>query len=51
MILKSDKGNSTIILNTNDYYTKMTEHLLSGSYKNMDKDPSNRIIKELTKAI
>ena len=51
MILKADKGNATVILNANDYHTKMIEHLSSGSYKKMDKDPSNRIIKALTKFI
>ena len=51
MILKGDKGNATVILNGNDYHTKMIEHLSSGSYNKLDKDPSNRIVKTLTKAI
>ena len=39
MILKRDKGNATFILNANYYHTQMIEHLSSGSYKKMDKEP------------
>ena len=51
IILKADKGNDTIILNANDYHTKMIEHLSNGSYKKIENDLNNRIIKALTKAI
>ena len=52
MIMKEDKGNTTIVMDTCDHLAKMEEHLaLGGSYKNLTKDPSTRIIKEVKKAI
>ena len=52
MIMKADKGNTTVVLNMSDYEAKMIEHLTTkGCYKKMTTNPSVRIIKEVIKAI
>jgi hypothetical protein len=51
-ILKVDKGNATVVLNTLDYVEKMMDHLTNnGSYKKLEKDPSNKVIKEVSRVI
>lgn len=50
-IMRVDKGNTTVILNTQTYHGKMYEHLTSGgSYRKLHKDPSTIIIGEVMKA-
>ena len=52
IILKANKGNATVVMNTYDYHRKMIEHMtMSGGYKKVEKDPSNKIIWEITRAI
>ena len=41
----------TVILDEEAYHTKMIEHLACGSYKLMEKDPSTKILREVTKEI
>lgn len=49
-ILKGDKGNATIIMNRSNYDSKMENHLNnSGCYKILNKVPSAKIIKDVTK--
>ena len=39
MIMKADKGNATVVMNTTDYETKMVEHLTTTRcYKKLTKD-------------
>ena len=52
MIMKADKGNATVVMDTHDYLSKMEEHLTKGgSYTKLKKYPSTKIIKEVKKAI
>jgi len=52
MIMKVDKGNIIIIMETDEYHKKMMEHLTtSGSLKKVEKGPNNRIMREITKEI
>jgi hypothetical protein len=52
MIMKVDKTNATFIMGTEEYHKKMMEHITtSGRYKNVEKYPSNEIMREIMKAI
>jgi hypothetical protein len=51
LILKVDKGNATIIMNTVDYDAKMLDLLSSSTYKELHKNPINTITKLVTKSI
>lgn len=52
VILKVDKGNAIVIMNRIDYDNKMEEHLNnSGCYKIINKDPSEKIMREVIKKI
>ena len=51
MVLKANKGNATIFLRTEDYLKKMTEHLESGCYKKVTKDPLKKVMRDVTKVI
>lgn len=52
MILKLDKGNSTLIMDIEVYHKKMIEHLItSGSYRKISDDTDNKIIKDIMKAL
>jgi predicted GIY-YIG superfamily endonuclease len=51
IILKADKGGATVIMNKEDYITKMNEHLSCGSYIKIPKNPIKKIIKEVKKTI
>ena len=51
MVLKVDKGNATVILKVEDYKTKMVEHLNSGFYQKITKDPLKKVVREVTLAI
>ena len=45
-ILPADKGRATVILNKEDYIKKCNDHLDSGPYIKLKKDPTERIKKE-----
>jgi len=52
VILKADKGNTSVIMNIIDYDNKMEEHLnKSGCYKIINKDPSEKIMREVIKKV
>lgn len=52
IILKADKGNATVIVNRTDYEHKMEEHLVnSGCYRVLNKDPSSKILRQLSDKI
>ena len=52
IVLKADKGNVAVILDREDYDKKMLDHLsASGSYKRLVRDPTKKIIAEVTKTI
>ena len=52
VILREDKGGATVLLDQNDYNTKMIEHLSqSGSYRKLPSNPIKNIIKDVKKAI
>ena len=55
-ILPADKGNATVVLSHNQYHTKVTEHITSGPYTILNRDPTSslpskldRILKKLLK--
>ena len=43
IILPADKGRVIVILNKEDYYKKCDEHIKSGPYEHLSKDPTNSI--------
>ena len=50
--MRADKDNATIILNRLDYENKMLDHLWNNeSYKELNKDPSGKIVKEVAPTI
>ena len=49
--MKADKGNATVILDSEDYVRKMNDHLACGSYKKLKKDPEKTICRTTTNAI
>jgi hypothetical protein len=52
VFLKADKGGATVVMNKENYIEKMLDHLNnSGSYKKLNKNPLNKIAKEVSKAI
>jgi len=52
VVLKSDKGWATVILNKADYRNKMLDHLHnSGSYKKLPKNPLKKISRNVVIAI
>ena len=50
-IVKADKGNTTVILDTDEYVRKMNDHLACGSYRKLTKDPGIAMCRSVTKAI
>jgi len=42
-VLPTDKGNTTVIMNTSDYKKKMKNLLSDKAYKKLDKNPTNTI--------
>ena len=55
-ILPADKGNATVLLSYEQYHSKMTEHISSGPYTLLQRDPTpslpgklDRILKKLLK--
>jgi hypothetical protein len=52
VVLKADKGGAIVVMNKENYIEKMLDHLNnSGSYKKLNKNPLNKIAKEVSKAI
>ena len=49
--LKSDKGNSIVVLSKKDYMERMTNLIITGPYIELKKNPLNKMIKECTKTI
>lgn len=49
--MKSDKGNSLVILSKTQYETRMEKLISDGSYENIVKDPLNKMVKESRDAI
>lgn len=43
MVLKADKGNSTVLMNRNEYIQKMTDLFQNDSYKILKDDPTKRV--------
>ena len=55
-ILPTDKGNATVLLSHEQYHSKMTEHISSGPYTLLQRDPTSslpgkvyRVLKKLLK--
>ena len=49
MIMKADKGNAMVVMNTIDYEAKMMEHFTkTRCYKKISKDPRERITRYIT---
>ena len=47
MVLKDDKGGTTMVMNKNAYINQMYENMfLSGCYRNVNREPLSKIIKE-----
>jgi hypothetical protein len=51
IILKEDKGNTAVIMNTSNYDSKLLDILSSSTYKPLIKNPINNITNLATKAI
>jgi hypothetical protein len=49
--LKSDKGNSIVVLKKNDYFERMEKLIETGPYKELKKDPLNKMIRETNNII
>jgi hypothetical protein len=51
IILKVDKGNTIVVMKKEDYNQKMIEHLASGGYRKVQRDPMNKFIRSVSLAI
>lgn len=51
VILKADKGNATVVMNREEYRTKMLHMLDDPTYKKLKSDPTQRIEKKITTAL
>ncbi|XP_063684382.1 uncharacterized protein LOC134818673 [Bolinopsis microptera] len=49
--LPADKGNATVVLTHDQYITKVTDHLSSGSYTLLTKDPTQSVTTKLQKVL
>jgi hypothetical protein len=50
VIIKGDKGNTPVVMEKQVYDMKIVEHLITNrSYRKLDYDPSNKIVREVTK--
>ena len=49
IILPADKGRATVVLDKEDYIKKCNEHLTSGPYTKLKKDPTSSIVSKVTK--
>ena len=51
IILPTDKGRATVVLDKEDYIKKCNEHLTSGPYTKLKKDPISSIVSKVTKKL
>ena len=52
MIMKEDKGNEMVVINSTDYEAKMVEHFTTTRcYKKLSKEPRARTIRDVTRII
>jgi len=51
IVLKADKGNAMVIMNTSNYDSKLLDLISSSAYKPLTKNPINAITSLVTKAI
>ena len=49
IILPADKGRANVVLDKEDYIKKCNEHLTSGPYTKLKKDPTRSIVSKVTK--
>lgn len=47
VILKADKGNTTVVMNTIDYHNKIKQLIDNGPYSTLAEDPTEKILKNL----
>ena len=47
----ADKGRATVVLDKEDYIKKCNEHLTSGQYTKLKKDPTSSIVSQVTKKL
>ena len=50
-IVKEEKGNATVLMDSEDYDKKMHEHIACGSYRKLDRDSSKKICSLVTSVI
>jgi len=50
-ILPADKGRSTVILDSTTYHEKLTDLLESGPYRELKKDPTDRLCRKLSSTL
>jgi hypothetical protein len=46
IIPKAKKGNTTVVMKTEDYNQKMIELLASGNYRKVQQDPINKVVRK-----
>ncbi|XP_037529362.1 uncharacterized protein LOC119406703 [Rhipicephalus sanguineus] len=51
VILPADKGNATVVLDRRDYDRKVQDHLVSGTYGKLKKDPTAQVQRDLNKLL
>ena len=51
IILPADIGRATVVLDKEDYMKKCNEHLTSGPYTKLKKDPTSSIVSKVTKKL
>ena len=51
IILPADKGRATVVLDKEDYIKKCNEHLTSGPYTKLKKDPTSSVVSKVTKKL
>ena len=51
IILPAEKGRATVVLDKEDYIKKCNEHLTSGPYTELKKDPTSSIMSKVTKKL
>ncbi|XP_049272480.1 uncharacterized protein LOC125758853 [Rhipicephalus sanguineus] len=51
VVLPADKGNATVVLDRRDYDRKVQDHLVSGTYSKLKKDPTAQVQRDLNKLL
>ena len=51
IILPADKGRATVVLDKEDYIKKCNEHLTSGPYTILKRDPTRSVVSKVTKKL